>query len=154
MNSTKQKVHIVKHVLSSHSKKDKTKILITNGSIMKVESNAECSPRSILQYFWPALSNNWYFLSGRLRQVLLYNQKSIYIYAYQCLCQSVGKVYYPLVWYAWAHHFRKWPTIFCSMGHFGPPILKKIWSPEGAMSDSVKVLSRVPQGTVLGPLSF
>ena len=34
---------------------DKTKILMTNGSLMKVESIAECSPRSILQFFWPAL---------------------------------------------------------------------------------------------------
>ena len=46
---------------------------------MKVKSIAECSPWSILQYFWPALSDNrsWkpilvFFLSGRLRQVLLY----------------------------------------------------------------------------------
>ena len=38
---------------------DKTKVLTTNGSIMKVESIAECSPWTILQYFWPALSNNW-----------------------------------------------------------------------------------------------
>ena len=44
---------------------------------MKVESVAECSP-------WPALSDNWswnqffvFFLSGRLRQVLLY---------VQCMC--------------------------------------------------------------------
>ena len=36
-------------------------------------------------------------MSGRLRQVLLYNQQSIYIYAYKCLCQCVGKVYYPNV---------------------------------------------------------
>ena len=35
-------VNTVKLVLSSHSKKDKTKILITNGSLMKVESIAEC----------------------------------------------------------------------------------------------------------------
>ena len=26
---------------------------------MKVKSIAECSPWSILQYFWPALSDNW-----------------------------------------------------------------------------------------------
>ena len=38
----------VKLVLSSHSKIDKTKLLKTNGSLMKVESIAECS---ILQYF-------------------------------------------------------------------------------------------------------
>ena len=32
---------------------------MTNGSLMKVESIAECSPWSILQYFWPALRNSW-----------------------------------------------------------------------------------------------
>ena len=54
---------------------DKTKILKTNGSLMKVESIEECS----LQYFLPALSDNrpWkpilvFFLIGRLRQILLY----------------------------------------------------------------------------------
>ena len=30
---------------------DKAKILMTNGSLMKVKSIAECSPWSILQYF-------------------------------------------------------------------------------------------------------
>ena len=45
---------------------------------MKIESIAECSRWSILQYFWPALSDNWYWNqfsvseSGRLTQVLLY----------------------------------------------------------------------------------
>ena len=46
---------------------------------MKVESIAECSKGSILQYFWPALSDNLnrktflvFFLIGSLRQVLLY----------------------------------------------------------------------------------
>ena len=50
-----------------------------NGSLMKVESIAECSPWSILQYFWPTLSDNrnWkpvflFFMSDRLKQVLLY----------------------------------------------------------------------------------
>ena len=33
----------VKPVLKGHSKIDKTKILMTNGSLMKVESIAECS---------------------------------------------------------------------------------------------------------------
>ena len=61
---------------------------------MKVTSIAECSPWSILQYFLPALSDNWSsFLSGCFRQFLLYDQQSIYIYAYKCLCQCVGKVY-------------------------------------------------------------
>ena len=31
---------------------------MTNGSFMKVESIAECSLWSILQYFWPALSDD------------------------------------------------------------------------------------------------
>ena len=69
----------VKPVLSGHSKIDKKKVFMANGSLTKVESIAECSPWSILQYFWPALSNNWswkqifvFFFSGRLRQVLLY----------------------------------------------------------------------------------
>ena len=101
-NSTKQKVHVgsqySKTCLKQPLKKDKTKILITNGSLMDVESIAECSTWSILQYFWPALSDIWHsFLSGCLRQVLLYNQQSIYIYAYKCLCQCVGKVFYPNV---------------------------------------------------------
>ena len=55
--------------------------MVANGSLMKVENIAECSPWSTLQYFWPALSDDrsWkqilvFFLSGRLRQVLLYRQ--------------------------------------------------------------------------------
>ena len=40
-------VNTVKHVFSSHSKIDKIKILITNGSLMQVERIAECSPWSI-----------------------------------------------------------------------------------------------------------
>ena len=35
--------HAVKPVLSGHSKIDKTKVLETNGSLMKVESIEECS---------------------------------------------------------------------------------------------------------------
>ena len=33
----------VKHVLSGHLKIDKTKVLMTNGNLMKVKSNAEYS---------------------------------------------------------------------------------------------------------------
>ena len=55
INSTKQKVHVGCHYsktfLKQPLKKDKTKILIANGSVMKVKSIAECSPWSILQYF-------------------------------------------------------------------------------------------------------
>ena len=32
---------------------------MTNGGLMKVKSNAEYSTWRILQYFWPALSDNW-----------------------------------------------------------------------------------------------
>ena len=39
----------------------KTKVLVTHGSLIKVESIAECSTWSILQNFWPALSDNWYW---------------------------------------------------------------------------------------------
>ena len=38
----------VKPVWSCHSKIDKTKIFMKNGSLMKVESITECSPWSIL----------------------------------------------------------------------------------------------------------
>ena len=41
----------VKPVLSGHLKIDKTKVLMENGSFMKVESIVECCPWSILQYF-------------------------------------------------------------------------------------------------------
>ena len=46
----KKTVHTVKPVLSGHSKIDKTKVLKTNGSLMKVKSIAECSLWSILQF--------------------------------------------------------------------------------------------------------
>ena len=55
---------------------------MTNGSLMNVESIAEYSPWSILQYFWPALSDNWswktifgLFESGRFTQALLYSDR-------------------------------------------------------------------------------
>ena len=41
----------VKPVLSGHLKIDKTRVLMESGSLMKVESIAECSKGSILQYF-------------------------------------------------------------------------------------------------------
>ena len=48
----------VKPVLSGHLKINKTKVLMENGSLMKVESIAECPLWSIMQYVWPALSDN------------------------------------------------------------------------------------------------
>ena len=41
----------VKPVLSGHSKIDKTKVLMTNGSLMKVESIAESSKRAFCNTF-------------------------------------------------------------------------------------------------------
>ena len=73
---------MVKPVLSGQSKNNKTNIWMANGSLLKVERIADYSLWSILQYFWPASRNNrsWkpflvFFLSGRLRQVLLYVQR-------------------------------------------------------------------------------
>ena len=65
-------------------KTDKTKILMTNGSLMKVLW-------SIIQYFWPALRDNWpwksicgLFESGRFTQVLLYGVNFLAQNSRQC----------------------------------------------------------------------
>ena len=42
---------LLSNLLSGHLKIDKINGLMKNGSLMKVESIAECSPWSILQYF-------------------------------------------------------------------------------------------------------
>ena len=66
-------VNMVKPVLSSHSKKDKTKILITNDSLMKVERIAREHSAILLTCINRLLvlkTNFWSsFLSGRIRQV-------------------------------------------------------------------------------------
>ena len=69
----------VKPVLSGHSKRRPKLVLKTDYRLMQVKSIAECSKGSILQYFRPSLSYHLslrssfcLFLSGRLRQVLLY----------------------------------------------------------------------------------
>ena len=63
---------------------------MTNGSLMDVKSIAECSKGSILQYFWPALSDNlsWktifrLFESGPFTQVQLY---IVFIYFVYTVC--------------------------------------------------------------------
>ena len=68
-----------KSCLERNSKIDKIKILKTNGSLMKVESIAECSLGAFCNTFDLheaifGLENQFsvFFLSGRLRQVLLY----------------------------------------------------------------------------------
>ena len=69
----------VKPVLSDHSKEDQKLVFKTDNRLIQVKSIAECSNGSILQYFRPSLSYHLPlrllfcpFLSGRLRQVLLY----------------------------------------------------------------------------------
>ena len=73
--------HTVKPVLSSYSKRRPKLVYKTDYRLKQVKSIAECSNGSILQNFQPSLS--YYlslrslfclFLSGRLRQVLLYTQ--------------------------------------------------------------------------------
>ena len=69
----------VKPVLSGHSKRTPKLVFKTDYLLMQVKSIAECSKGSILQYFQPSLSYHLslksffcLFLSGRLRQTLLY----------------------------------------------------------------------------------
>ena len=68
----------VKHILHGHLKIDKTKVLIAKGSLMKVESIAECSPWSgtFCNTYACSLENQFlvFFLSGRLRLALLYSE--------------------------------------------------------------------------------
>ena len=61
---------------NSHSKKDKTKVLMTTGSLMKVESIAECLEHSAILLTcikrYMVLKNFFaLFWSGRFTQVLL-----------------------------------------------------------------------------------
>ena len=71
----------VKLVFSGHSKRRPKLVLKTDYRLMLVKRIAECSKGSILQYFRPSLSYHLLlrclfclFLSGRLRQVLLYTK--------------------------------------------------------------------------------
>ena len=72
------KTFTVKPVLRGHSKIDETKVLKTDGSLMKVESIAECPLGAFcntfdLHYAIIGLENQYiaFFLSDSLRQVLL-----------------------------------------------------------------------------------
>ena len=56
---------------------------MTNGSLMKVESVAECSKGSILQYFWPALSENW------SRKPFFVFLRVVVLYRFYCTCITV-----------------------------------------------------------------
>ena len=69
-------MNTVKPVLEGHSKIDKTKVFKTNGSLMQIESIAECFLGAFFNTFdlhsvIIGLENQFlvFFLSGRLRQV-------------------------------------------------------------------------------------
>ena len=75
---------MVKPVTGGHSKTDKTKIIMTNSSLMKVESFAECSLGAFCNTFdlhlaIIGLKKQFlvFYLSGRLRQILLYSKTSM-----------------------------------------------------------------------------
>ena len=75
----------VKPVLSGHSKRRLKLGFKTNYRLMQVKSIAEYSKGSILQYFRPSLSYHmslrslfYLFVSGRLRQALLYMHKVLF----------------------------------------------------------------------------
>ena len=76
-------LYTVKPVLSGHSKRRQKLVFKTDYCLMQVKSIAECSKGSFLQYFRPSLCYHLpltplfcLFLSGPLRQVLLYNKTS------------------------------------------------------------------------------
>ena len=67
--------------------------VLQNAPLMQVESIAECSKGSILQYFRPSLSYHLslrplfcLFLSGRFTQVLLYIYYSQYFWCHRLVC--------------------------------------------------------------------
>ena len=108
--------YTVKPVLSGHLKKK------TNYRLMLVRSIAECSKGSILQYFWPSLSYLLLlrslfclFLSGCLRQVLLYWQPTCTFCRFAVrwtdffTTKKDGSVH-------WAHCLGKWWAIFSNHG--------------------------------------
>ena len=92
----------VKPVFSGHLKIDKTKVLKANDSLMKVESTAECSLGAFCNTFdlhlaIIGLENQFlvFFLSGRLRQVLLHSQIELFC-MFLCCLFFVFDVYPPL----------------------------------------------------------
>ena len=66
-------------------------ILMTNGSLMKVKSIAECSKGSILQYFWPALSDNrsWKPILVFLRVAVLHRFYCIFLFSISASLQGI-----------------------------------------------------------------
>ena len=72
--------HLIIYSETCLKKEDQKLVFKTEYRLMQVKSIADCSKGSIMQYFRPSLSYHLslrslfcLFLSGRLRQVLLYN---------------------------------------------------------------------------------
>ena len=65
---------------------------MTNGSLMKVKSIAECSPWSILQYFWPTLSDNCGLenqIVGLENQIVVFSRVAA---LHRFYCKSISKL--------------------------------------------------------------
>ena len=57
---------------------------MTNGSLMKVKCIAECSKGSILQYFWPALSDIWSW-----NQFMVFLRVTV-LHRFYCIWRSIA----------------------------------------------------------------
>ena len=80
----------VKRPLKSRQNKD----LYDKGSLMKVDSIAECSPWSILQYFWPTLCDNWswkpiFCLFERIPRSISYGVYNLQLFRFDIVCSNV-----------------------------------------------------------------
>ena len=93
--------------------------MINGSSLMKVESIAECSPWSILQYIWAALSVNWYwkpifavFLDkNRQKKILVTNGNLMKV---ESIAESILQYLWPALsdnWY-WNPIFVLWEWPF------------------------------------------
>ena len=103
---------------------------MTNGSLMKVKSIAECSHWSILQYFWTALSDNWswkpifdLFESGRFTHVLLY----FILIAFRIFLNTTLDL---------VQGFRPIPGSRCRFKHLQPITEVKLSSTVGSVTDT------------------
>ena len=115
----------VKPVLSGHWIIDKTNVLRENGSLMKVGGIAECSKGNILQYFWPELSDNWYWCSflvaayDRFYCMLLRDIQKIYKWRWCDDCDGKSTLCDDLV------TFGLWTGTKCSLFIIENPMKKR-----------------------------
>ena len=67
---------------------------------MKVKRIAECSPWSILQYFWPALSDNlsWKLIFGLFERRPFYTGFTVFTYSYKFWVEYGNLLTYILVY--------------------------------------------------------